>query len=165
MLRSLRLGSVLWALLLAAPLSVSEATDCLFVTHDGISHDVSAFQVQADGSLVFVPGSPFSGGGAGAAGLFGDLGLAVKGGVLFVPNLISDDVSALRIAEDCALAPVAGSPFSAGDGPAGVIAHPVLDLLFVANVFDDTLGVFPDRGGRLSVAGRRLSLRHRRRPP
>jgi 6-phosphogluconolactonase (cycloisomerase 2 family) len=82
---------------------------------------VLAYDIQADGSLNALSGSPFLTGGRGffdpsfALGPFDvDQEMAVDRNVLYAVNAGSNDISALRIAEDGSLSPLHGQPFSSG---------------------------------------------------
>lgn len=83
---------------------------------------VLAFHRNIDGSLTRVLGSPFLTGGTGFAvpltappgPLDGQNIMAADpaGGVLYVPNGGSDNISSLRMASDGSLTPISGSPFA-----------------------------------------------------
>jgi len=89
---------------------------------------VAAFEIGTDGALTPVPGSPFPAGSS-------PNGVAVDptGKVVYVANVLSDDVSGYTINADGSLTPVPASPVPAGSGPASVTVDPLGRFVFVGN--------------------------------
>ena len=92
---------------------------------------ILAYDIQGDGSLHALPGSPFQTGGRGffdpsyALGPFDvDQEMALNDDVLYAVNSGSNSISAFRIGYDGTLHPVAGQPFdSGGSTPVSVGVH------------------------------------------
>jgi 6-phosphogluconolactonase (cycloisomerase 2 family) len=80
------------------------------------SADVSAYTIDADGSLAAVPGSPFAA-GAGPSSVTVD----PSGKLAYVANNISSNVSAYCINANGSLTPIPGSPFAAGTNPNSIV--------------------------------------------
>ena len=119
------------------------------------SDAVGAHAIAASGALTPLAGSPFA---AGAD----PIGVAVTpdGRHLYVANSGvtgsgGSNVSAYEITASGALAAVAGSPFAAGDIPAGLAAAPDGRHLYVANGGDDSVSAYAiaDSGALTAVAG------------
>lgn len=117
----------------------------LYVNNNGSPNSISAFEVNSDGTLTPVPGSPFLTGGNG--GICFDIGstrtIHPGGGRLYATNFSSGSVSGFDIHNDGSLTPIPGSPFptSPGANPIGVASSANGHLLFVARQF------FPPGGG------------------
>ncbi len=82
---------------------------------------ILAYDIQADGSLHALPGSPFLTGGSGffdpsfALGPFDvDQEMALYNNVLYAVNDGSNTISALQIGDDGSLFPLPGQPFTSG---------------------------------------------------
>ena len=82
---------------------------------------ILAYDIQADGSLHALPGSPFLTGGTGffdpsfALGPFDvDQEMALNNDVLYAVNGGSNNISALRVGGDGSLSPLPGQPFTSG---------------------------------------------------
>jgi 6-phosphogluconolactonase (cycloisomerase 2 family) len=119
---------------------------------------IAAFDRHADGTLTPLPGSPFAAGGAGTGETIGSqdaLRVTLDGRFLLAVAAGSNDISVLRIADDGALTPVAGSPFpSGGLVPVSIALHQ--DLVYVANRGNGTdganyTGFILDEDGRLQA--------------
>jgi 6-phosphogluconolactonase len=107
--------------ILSLSLSVAGQERNFVYTNDGGSpaNTVSAFQVNPDGSLTQIPGSPFLTGGSGTSTDVnpGKITTAIREGVSFLYAANNDDatISAFRIHPTTGnLTPVHGSPFSSG---------------------------------------------------
>jgi 6-phosphogluconolactonase (cycloisomerase 2 family) len=119
---------------------------------------VAGYDVNADGSLTPLPGSPFHVGGAGlGAGNAsqGSLQLSDDGRYLLAVDAGSNQISVLKIDADGSLEPVDGSPVASGGvNPVSIaVSH---DLVFVANQGPDVhvgdtnyTGFTLDAGGQL----------------
>ena len=115
---------------------------------------VLGYHRNIDGSLTALPGSPFLTGGTG----FGTTGTTAAtalllappgpfdgenfmaadpvGGILYVPNGGSDNISALRMAPDGALSPVRGSPFAITGNTPVTVALQGSTLIIANNATD-----------------------------
>jgi len=103
----------------------------LFVSNQN-ANTVSAFSVNTGtGQLAAVPGSPFAT-GARPTGITVD----PAGRFVFVANQAADSISVFSIGVNGSLAPVAGSPFTAGS-PYGLAVNAAGTILF-ANNFPDS---------------------------
>jgi hypothetical protein len=117
------------------------------------ANSVVAYHRNSDGSLTAIPGMPFATGGGGfistraAPGPFDGQNIMAAdpiGGVIFVPNGGSDNVSALRMAQNGSLSPIPGSPFAeAGDTPEA-LGLSGRNLIVVNNAFGNNNTVGPD---------------------
>lgn len=111
--------------------------DCVFVNTNSQSNTVAAFEVQPDGSLAPVTGSPFPTGGSGGLNAnVGSVGLSAFFSRLYVTNSNSASVSGFDVAPDCSLTPLPGSPYGAGGAgarPVGLDVHPSGAFLYVSN--------------------------------
>ena len=117
--------------------------DCVFVNTNSDPNTVAAFEVNADGSLSAVAGSPFATGGSGAFdAAVGSVGLNMLDSRLYVSNPSSDNVSGFDIAADCTLTALPGSPYAAGNSALGLTTDPEGNFLYVANFLDDSISVF-----------------------
>jgi len=111
----------------------------VYVNNNGFANAISAFQVNSDGTLTAVPGSPFLTGGSG--GLCFDVGstktIHPHGGLLYATNYLSGSVSGFSVGKDGSLTPVPGSPFltSPGGNPVGVASASNANFLFVGRNF------------------------------
>jgi uncharacterized protein (TIGR03000 family) len=104
------------------------------LTNDLRGNGVAAYQMNADGTLTEMAGSPFATGGKGVGG--GDIdeqgAVRVAGDFILAVNPGSDSIAVLRKEADGRLTPVPGSPFpSNGNTPLSLTAHG--DLVYVAN--------------------------------
>ncbi|HET7441902.1 MAG TPA: beta-propeller fold lactonase family protein [Terriglobales bacterium] len=131
-----------------AGVTVDPSGKFLYVANSG-SNNVSAFVICATplpgcpsnftpGSLVPVPGSPFS------AGL-GPVSLAVdpSDNFLYVADTTSNQLSGYRInASTGALTPLSTPTFSTGTTPMSVAIHPAGNYLYVSNNGADTISGF-----------------------
>jgi 6-phosphogluconolactonase len=98
------------------------------------SETIEAFQIDGNGALTTVPGSPFSAG-------IQPIGITTSpsGLELYAPDLQSNDVLGYAITGGV-LSPASGSPFPAGTEPATAAIDPVKSLLFVANCGSSCFG-------------------------
>jgi 6-phosphogluconolactonase (cycloisomerase 2 family) len=143
----------------------------VFVNNETTPNTVSVFQVDADGALTPVPGSPFGTGGNGGrtriSDDFSNATIYVKNDLLFACNSITNSVSVFTIHPDGSLTAVAGSPFAAGGRfPIAVLTNPRGTLLFVSNHDTGNLSVFtiaPD-GALSPIPGSPFDLRPLRQP-
>lgn len=130
--------------------------DCLFVNTNSPVNTVAAFHVEMDGSLSPVSGSPFFAGGLGGFRIdVGSLDVSAASSLLYVTNSISHQVGAFHVAPDCALSPVAGSPFEAGVFPTGIAIDPTDEHVYVANFGGHSISVYsiaPD-GSLTEISG------------
>jgi 6-phosphogluconolactonase len=99
------------------------------------SNNVSAFTVNADGSLTAVPGSPFP---AGDSPQY--LVTNRNGSFLYVVNVNDNTVTAYSIGSNGALSALATS--LTGFGPEGLTVDSANNFVLVANCGDGTLSVF-----------------------
>jgi 6-phosphogluconolactonase (cycloisomerase 2 family) len=105
----------------------------LFVSNQN-ANTVSAFSVNTGtGQLTAVPGSPFVTGAR-------PTGIAVDpaGKFVFVANQAADSISVFSISTNGSLAPVAGSPFTAGS-PYGLAVNVAGTILFANNFPDSSI--------------------------
>jgi 6-phosphogluconolactonase (cycloisomerase 2 family) len=105
--------------------------NCLFASNGG-SSDVSAFTINTTtGVLTLVPGSPFPTSGSSGGN---PIALAPTPNSLFLmaANAGSNDVTVYFIASNCALTPIAGSPFPLLSAPDGIKVSPNGSFLAVA---------------------------------
>lgn len=123
---------------------------------------ISAFQINADGSLTQITGSPFSTGGQGSASPMESMAIAYtkSGPILYAANGGDPSVSALTIdAKTGSLTPVAGSPFPVVNDSTGtwdMAASPDNRFLFVTNSGTTVIHVYaisPRSGALTEVAG------------
>lgn len=146
-------------------------TQFVFVNNETTPNTISAFQVDPEGVLTPVPGSPFSTGGSGgrtrASDDFSNATIFVKNNRLFACNSVSNSVSVFTIAPNGSLTAVAGSPFvTGGRFPIALVTNPRGTLLFVSNHDTGTLSVFTIASdGALSlIPGSPYDLRPLRQP-
>lgn len=146
-----------------APITVGGGAEAMAVSPDGrflyvatsATDQVFGFRIGAGGDLTAVPGSPF------AAVDFPDgMAMAPDGRHLFVahPGPVRPDaeraVVAYSVGGDGALTLVEGSPFAAGQGPAGITTTPDGRFLYVSNVDSHDLSAFAvEPGGVLRTLG------------
>jgi uncharacterized repeat protein (TIGR01451 family) len=100
-------------------------------------NSVSAFSVDANGSLAPVVGSPFQTGGSGSnPGLVASTHIVVSGNLLFATNIGNASITVFTINPATGgLTKVPGSPFSTGAGPGdmSIAVTPGNKFLFSAN--------------------------------
>jgi 6-phosphogluconolactonase (cycloisomerase 2 family) len=140
----------LLALAVAGPSTLSRAAAAqspvvghVYVNANTTSENtIAAFDRHADGMLRPLPGSPFLAGGVGTGESIGSqdaLRVTPDGRFLLAIAARSNEISVSRIAENGALTPVAGSPFSSGGlVPVSIALHD--DLVYVANRGNGTEG-------------------------
>lgn len=88
---------------------------------------IDVFTLGRHGSLMPVPGSPFSDGEPN-----GDMVLSPDGRFLFATNIFAQTDSVFAVSADGSLAPVEGSPFALPDFTTGVAITPRGDFLYTA---------------------------------
>ncbi len=143
----------------------------VYVNNETAPNTVSAFQLNSDGTLTPVPGSPFptAGVGGGIQGFvdFSNATIHVNNDFLFVCNTLSHTVSVFMIRPDGSLTAIPRSPFATGGRfPIAVTTNPQGTLLFVSNHDTGNLSVFTiGQGGVLSpVRGSPFDLQPLRQP-
>ncbi|HKT10940.1 MAG TPA: beta-propeller fold lactonase family protein [Terriglobia bacterium] len=111
-------GVAVWSLILMMGLATGLAAQNFVYTNNdqATANSISAFSVDANGSLSPISGSPFSTGGAGhGSGLYSASRIVVDGNFLYASNAGSNNVSAFSIGSGSGvLSAVAGSPFPTG---------------------------------------------------
>ena len=121
-------------------ITTCSAANLLYVSNAG-SNDVSGFSIDpSTGSLVLVPGSPFSTGGVSAGGI--SLACTPNGRFLVAASTGSSDITVFGIGGNGALTPIAGSPFSVGSTPDGIKISPDGNFLAVALVNINAMAMF-----------------------
>jgi len=158
----------LLALAVAGPSTLARAASAqsLVIGHVYVNantaggNTIAAFDRHGDGMLTPMPGSPFASGGAGSGEVIGSqdaVRVTPDGRFLLTVAAGSNQISVLRISDDGALTPVAGSPFpSGGLVPVSIAVHD--NLVYVANRGDGTSGAnytgfTLDESGRLQALG------------
>ena len=127
-------------------LAINPAGTFLFTANMN-SDNVSAFSVNADGSLTAVPGSPFA---AGRSPQY--LVTDRTGSHLFVVNVSDTSVTSYSIVGNGALTPIASS--GTGFVPEGLVVDASNKFLYVANCGDGTLSAFAiNSDGTLALLG------------
>ena len=112
---------------------------------DRATNSVLAMSIGGSGQLSLI-GSPTAAGTT-------PVHVKVVGNSVYVANFGSGDVSGYSIGGSGALAPISGSPFSAGGNPAYIAAAGSGGLVFVANQGSNNISVFSvGSGGALSQA-------------
>lgn len=130
-------------------LNVVVAANRLYATNS-TSNTVSAFDVENDGSLTTIPGSPFP-----TLGITPN-GIAINAGatLLFVASFFSNDVAVFTIASNGALTHVSGSPFPVASRPLDLGIDSVNSLLFASHNLLGAVGVYTiGVGGSLTAIG------------
>jgi 6-phosphogluconolactonase len=118
-----------------------QTTGFAFVTNSGAG-TVSAFAVNASGSLSPVSGSPFA---AGAGAEF--MALDKVHNFLFVANQGANNLSAFSVNTSTGMLTAApGSPFATGVAPLGVAVDPMGRFVFVGNQNSNSVSVFNING-------------------
>jgi 6-phosphogluconolactonase (cycloisomerase 2 family) len=126
----------------------------LFAVNSG-SDTIAVFNINSDGSLRAVAGSPFPSGGANpvSVGLSGDILFVVnKNGDFPRVSTILPNYTAFRIAPNGSLSPISGSTVSVafGSSPTQALVDPKDNLLFGADFLGGLLQCFRfDRRGAL----------------
>lgn len=118
-------------------MTTASSTNVLFVANQG-SNNISVFDINPDGSLTQVTGSPFS------AGL-GPVAIAAEPthNFLYVADKNSNQLSAYRInGGDGALTPLNPATVSTGSQPVAVAVHPDGLYLYTANFGSDSISGF-----------------------
>ena len=143
----------------------------VYVNNETTPNTVSAFQVDSDGALTPVPGSPFPSGGNGGrtrtSDDFSNATISANNDLLFAGNSVTNSVSVFTIHPDGSLTAVAGSPFATGGRfPIALVTNPEGTLLFVSNHDTGNLSVFTiASGGALTpIPGSPFDLRPLRQP-
>ena len=113
--------------------------DCLFVNTNGLT--VAAFGVQANGSLLTAPGSPFpTGDSGGALPAFGGAALSQTAARLYVTN--ANSVSGFDIANDCSMTLLPGSPWPAHVSTTALRLEPQENFLYATNYGSGTINAY-----------------------
>ncbi|MCK6553164.1 lactonase family protein [Candidatus Binatia bacterium] len=115
--------------------SVVSAGQRLYATNS-ITNSIAAFDINADGSLSTVPGSPFSTVGTRPNGI----AASADGTRLFVADLITNNVSVYDIASNGALSMVLMAPFSVATAPLDAAIDSVASRLFLTHT--GSVGVY-----------------------
>jgi 6-phosphogluconolactonase (cycloisomerase 2 family) len=105
---------------------------------NSVSNSISAFDIEDDGSLTAIPGSPFATIGSAPNGI----AVNSTGTRLFVANLLGNNVSVFDIASNGALSHVIGSPFAVVARPVDLAVDTANSLLFVTHNLSGTVGVY-----------------------
>jgi 6-phosphogluconolactonase (cycloisomerase 2 family) len=125
----------------------------LFVAN-ALADSISAFSVNVNnGALTPLATSPFS---TGAGSAPSSLALDPIGNFLYVANTGTNNVLALRIAEDDSLSLVNGSPFSSGASPSAIGINPFATFLYTANFGNHNVSAFfidAENGALTPVSG------------
>jgi 6-phosphogluconolactonase len=105
---------------------------------NSVSNSVAAFDIETDGSLTTIPGSPFPSLGNAPNGIAINSG----GSRLFVANQNSNTVGVMDIASNGALTHVLGSPFSVASRPVDLAIDTANSLLFASHNLLGSVGVY-----------------------
>ncbi|HEY6271024.1 MAG TPA: beta-propeller fold lactonase family protein, partial [Terriglobales bacterium] len=150
----MKIGCLLFIFSLALRVAAQQ-TNFVYTNDGGTpANTVSAFQVNADGSLTLIPGSPFSTGGNGGSSNVdaGKIAIATRerDGFLYAANDIDGTISAFRINRASGnLTPVHGSPFPSGTpNPSSnfsLAASPDGKLLFATDETSTVIHIFAIR--------------------
>lgn len=117
---------------------------------NSVSNSVAAFDIESDGSLTTIPGSPFPTLGNAPNGIAINSG----GTRLFVANQNSNNVAVFDIASNGALTHVLSSPFSVASRPVDLAIDTANSLLFATHNLLGAVGVYSiGVGGSLSAIG------------
>ncbi|MYX42019.1 beta-propeller fold lactonase family protein [Streptomyces sp. SID89] len=103
-----------------------------FYNVNEIGGDVSAFSIEADGSLTPVAGSPFAAGSTPHS-----VTITPDNHYMYVPNVLSHNIEGYEIQANGALVKLAGSPFpsgSDGDSPARTFLNPDGKHLYAVDI-------------------------------
>lgn len=102
-------------------------------------NSVSAYALnRGKGTLIEIPGSPFS-----AGNLPSDLAAEPCGQFLYAINTFSNNVSAYAIDRQTgSLSPVPGSPFAAQNQPIGIAIDPLGHFVFAVNRYSNNVSVY-----------------------
>lgn len=117
---------------------------------NSVSNSVSAFDIEPDGSLTTIPGSPFPSLGSAPNGI------AINSGAtrLFAANMNSNNVAVFDIASNGALTHVLGSPFAVASRPVDLAIDTAASLLFATHNLTGAVGVYTvGVGGSLTAIG------------
>lgn len=116
---------------------------CLYASDNADPNGgISAFEIQNNGALAPVAGSPFAtvAEGGPTALLATAVGTgSAESGILYVALSSASAIAAFTAASDCSLSPVAGSPFPAGKGVASLVRF---YALFAGNSADGTISSY-----------------------
>jgi len=105
---------------------------------NAVSNSIAAFDIEVDGSLTTIPGSPFPTLGNAPNGIAIDSGA----GHVFVANQNSNAVAVFNIASNGALTHVSGSPFTVASRPVDLAIDTSNSLLFAAHSLISSVGVY-----------------------
>jgi 6-phosphogluconolactonase (cycloisomerase 2 family) len=132
----------------------------LVMVANTLSNNVSVFSVAGDGGLSPVPGSPFAVDGVPSSVAVTTDGMPMHVAYVTIPAL--NEIMGFSIdAASGTLAPVAGSPFPAGQGPSAAAVSQGTDYLYVVNVGSSNLSVYSideTSGALTSVTGSPFAL-------
>jgi len=120
--------------------SVVAAGQHLYATNS-VTNSVAAFDINADGSLTTIPGSPFPTIGTRPNAI----AASADGSRLFVADLVSNNVAVFDIANNGALSLVLGAPFAVAAGPLDAAIDSVTSRLFLSH--SAGVGVYSIGGG------------------
>lgn len=129
--RAWRWSALVLTLALVAPAAAAAQSErYVYVSNQGAANNISALQINANGTLTPVSGSPFSSGGTLTEGL----AMTPDADDLYVANFTTNNVSAFNVTATGGLSAVSGSPFGTGFAtPLGVAPDPDGGHLFAWN--------------------------------
>ena len=108
--------------------SVVTAGQHLYATNS-VTNSVAAFDINADGTLSTIPGSPFPTIGTRPNGI----AASADGSRLFVADLITNNVSVFNIASNGAISLVLGAPFGVAAAPLDAVVDSATSRLFLSH--------------------------------
>jgi 6-phosphogluconolactonase len=111
-----------------------------------ITNSVAAFQINDDGTLTTIPGSPFATVGTRPNGI----AINAAGTLLFVADNVSNQVSVFNIASNGALSLVLGGPLSVAAAPVDLEIDSTNSILFASHLTAG-VGVYTIGGGGSSL--------------
>jgi 6-phosphogluconolactonase (cycloisomerase 2 family) len=120
----------------------------LYVNNNAAANFVSAFTINADGTLVEITGSPFTTAGVGSGGGYfaaNPIALARTKKVLYAANKGDDTISAFSIDATTGVLTAIGTPVASGatQGSSGsLVVNAAETFLFVANDASNSISVF-----------------------
>ena len=130
-------------------LNVLVAANYLYATNS-VTNTVAAFDINTDGTLSTIPGSPFPTLGTAPNGI----ALNAAGTLLFVSNFISGTVSVFSVASNGALTHVSGSPVTVASRPLDLGIDSTHSFLFVSHNLIGKVGVYSiGLAGSLTAVG------------
>ncbi|MEW6732930.1 MAG: beta-propeller fold lactonase family protein [Acidobacteriota bacterium] len=126
----------------ATGIEINSASNLLFVGEaNSIGTVVDVFNINSNGVLTPIPGSPFT---TFRGGINSNIvKLSPDERFLFVSNQISNAITVFNVSANGSLRAVAGSPFPVnGDTPVGLATNRAGTLLFTVNLFSPSIEVF-----------------------